>query len=124
LLSVKLSAPDIKIGYILASKPVNSYDRLVNAVVMVESLGDTLAYNIIEGAIGAFQIRQIRLLDYNQRTGTNYKSEDCYSYVISKEIFLFYAKRIGYHDYESIAREWNGSGMKTLCYWEKVKAYL
>jgi hypothetical protein len=124
LLSIRAAAPDFKVGYILASKPINPFDRLINAVVQVESLGDTLAFNRVEEAIGAFQIRPIRIRDYNQRTGSNYKSSDCYNFEISKEIFLFYAKRIGYPDYESIAREWNGRGKTKLVYWKKVKTYL
>jgi hypothetical protein len=124
LVSVRASAPDIKVTYIQVPEFVNPFDRLIYAVVQVESKGDTMAFNLIEGAIGAFQIRSIRLLDYNQRTGTKYKSEDCYNFKISKEIFLYYAKSSGCHDYETIARNWNGRGKTTLDYWEKVKTYL
>jgi len=124
LLSLRATAPDIKVAYIKVSEPVDVYDRLISAVIMVESLGDTMAYNLTEEAIGAFQIRPIRLLDYNQRTGNNYEAKDCYSFKISKEIFLFYAERIGFPHYELIARNWNGSGETTLDYWEKVKLHL
>lgn len=124
LLPIRAAAPGLKVAFIFGSKSVNSYDRLINAVVQVESLGDTMAYNLVEEAIGAFQIRAIRLQDFNQRTGNNYKTEDCYNYAISKEIFLYYARRTGYPDYESIARNWNGSGRLTLDYWEKIKTYL
>ena len=109
---------------IIKAKPIDAYERLIKAVVQVESGGDTLAYNIIEEATGAFQIRPIRLQDYNLRTGNKYKIEDCYNYDISKEIFLYYAKRINTPDYELIARDWNGSGRTTLDYWKKVKFYL
>lgn len=124
LLSFRATAPDIKVAYIKVSEPIDVYDRLINAVIMVESFGDSMAYNLNEEAIGAFQIRPIRLLDYNQRTGNNYEAKDCYSYKISKEIFLYYAKRIGFPEYELIARNWNGSGETTLDYWEKVKLHL
>jgi hypothetical protein len=124
LLSASVSAPDCKTAFILVSEPVNPYNRLIKAIVQVESLGDTLACNVIEEAIGAFQIRPIRLKDYNQRTGSNYKSEDCYNFKISKEIFLYYAKRESFPDYELIARKWNGSGKTTLDYWKKVKSFL
>lgn len=121
LLSNNAAAPDFKVVFIEASEPVNAYGRLIKAVVQVESMGDTLAFNVIEEAIGAFQIRPIRLKDYNKRTGKNYKSKDCYNFEISKEIFLYYAKKLDYHDYETIARNWNGSGIKTQDYWKKVK---
>ena len=124
LLSLRAPAPDIKVAYVKVSEPIDVYDRLIKAVIMVESFGDTMAYNLNEEAIGAFQIRPIRLLDYNQRTGNNYEPKDCYSYKISKEIFLYYAKRIGFPKYELIARNWNGSGETTLDYWEKVKIHL
>jgi hypothetical protein len=124
LLSLRATAPDIKFAYIIVSEPLDVYERLVKAVIMVESFGDTMAYNLTEEAIGAFQIRPIRLLDYNQRTGNNYKAADCYSYKISKEIFLYYAKRIGFPKYELIARNWNGSGETTMDYWEKVRLHL
>ena len=124
MLDLRLSAPDVKVIYIPFAKPLDAYERLVNAVVMVESAGDTLAYNQLEEAVGAFQIRQIRLLDYYQRTGINYTIEECYNFNISKEIFLYYARQTGYQDYETIARNWNGSGNATLDYWEKIKANL
>jgi hypothetical protein len=106
------------------TEPVDAYCRIIKAVVQVESFGDTMANNLLEEAIGAFQIRPIRLLDYNQRTGNKYKMEDCFNYNISKKIFLYYANRIGFPEYEKIARNWNGSGETTMDYWEKVKLYL
>lgn len=124
MLDLRLSAPDVKVIYLPFAKPVDAYDRLVNAVVSVESAGDSLAYNQLEEAVGAFQIRSIRLLDYYQRTGINYKIEECYNFDISKEIFLYYAKLTGYPDYETIARNWNGSGKSTLIYWRKIKSNL
>jgi len=124
MLTSKAGAPDDKAAYILVSEPIGAYDRLIKAVVMVESYGDTMAYNLIEEAVGAFQIRPIRLLDYNQRTGNNYTSEECYNYEISRKIFLYYADQIGNPHYETIARNWNGSGETTLDYWERVKYHL
>jgi hypothetical protein len=118
------TAPDIKGVLVLASHPIDSYKRIIDAVITVESLGDTLAFNPLEQAIGAFQIRPIRLQDYNNRTGNKYKLQDCYNLKISREIFLYYAKKIGYPNYEAIAREWNGSGKTTLDYWKRVKLNL
>lgn len=124
LMTFRAAAPDIKVAYIIVSDPVDVYDRLIYAIVQVESFGDTKAYNFLEEATGAFQIRPIRLLDYNQRTGGKYKMEDCYDYNISKKIFLYYANQIGFPKYERIARSWNGSGETTRDYWEKVSSYL
>lgn len=124
LIFLRASAPEAKVLTVFASDPVNPYLRLVNAIILVESKGDTLAYNPIEQATGAFQIRPIRLRDYNNRTGNSYTHEDCFKLKVSKEIFLYYANKIGYPNYESIAREWNGSGKTTIDYWKKVRLYL
>jgi hypothetical protein len=124
LTATSASAPDLKVVYICSPVPENTLNRLIAAVVQVESRGDTLAYNPQEEAVGAFQIRPVRLLDYYQRTGISYKIEQCYNYEISKEIFLYYATQAGYPDDEMIARNWNGSGKATLVYWEKVTANL
>ncbi len=132
-LTFRAFAPDINVAFIFVSEPENQhnnpepeglFDGLINAVIQVESLGDTMAYNLTEEATGAFQIRPIRLLDYNRRTGSNYQLEDCYNFNVSKEIFLYYTQRIGIEDHESIARKWNGSGKSTLEYWDKVKSFL
>ncbi len=124
LISARAASPDIEVGFIFESEPINVYDKLLKAIVQVESSGDTLAYNKIEGAVGAFQIRYIRLLDYNRRTGKNYKHSDCYNFKVSQEIFLYYAKKQDFHNYELIARNWNGSGITTLDYWKRVKVLL
>jgi hypothetical protein len=117
-------APVSNTAYICVYQPVKPFERLIRAVLLVESLGDTLAFNIDEEAVGGLQIRPIRLLDYNQRTGKNYKMKDCYNFRISKKIFLYFAELSGTNDYESIARSWNGSGKATLIYWVKVKSFL
>ena len=122
LVTIRAAAPGFNVEFIFVSEPIYPYDRLIKAVVAVESKGDTMACDTIEEAIGAFQIRPIRLQDYNERTGNKYKMTDCYNFQISKEIFLFYARR--FPDDESIARNWNGSGESTLIYWGKVKSYM
>lgn len=122
--AIKASSPVISVAYILVPEPVNVYEKLIRAIVMVESLGNPMAVNISEEAYGAFQIRPIRLLDYYRRTGENYKTEDCFNFEISRKIFLYYAENMGYPDFQSIARHWNGSGKMTLEYWGKIKKYL
>lgn len=122
-LSSRAIAPDVKILVIPETEPVNIYERLMMAVLLVESGGDTLAFNAFEEAYGPFQIRPIRLKDYNIRTGKNYVMQDCYKVDVSREVFLYYARHLG-PDYERIAKRWNGSGEKTIEYWAKVKANL
>lgn len=124
LISLIAVAPDNNVIHILREEPVNVYERIFRAVLQVECSGNIRAYNQIEEATGPLQIRPIRLRDYNQRTGNKYLLEDCYDFEISRKIFLYYASKTGYPYYESIARNWNGSGGKTSEYWEKIKAYL
>jgi hypothetical protein len=124
LMTTRAPAPGLNVIYIIAAEPIDPFEVLVNAIVQVESLGDPLAFNPIEEAVGAFQIRPIRVRDYNQRTGKNIKIESCYSYEVSKEIFIYYARLTGYPHYETIARNWNGSGVMTTEYWRRVKSYL
>ncbi|HLN22162.1 MAG TPA: hypothetical protein VK213_13800 [Bacteroidales bacterium] len=122
-IATRAIAPDIETIVIVETEPVNIYERLMMAVLLVESGGDTLAYNAFENAYGPFQIRPIRLVDYNRRTGKSYVMRDCFKMDVSREIFLYYARSLG-SDYEKIAKRWNGSGAKTIEYWDKVRAKL
>ena len=117
-------APSRESFIIFASEPVNPYKRPIYAIGMVETKCDTLAYNPVEEAVGYFQIRSVRLEDYNKRTGSNYKKSDLYNYSISEKIFLYYANLAGPYNFEKISRRWNGSGPKTYHYWNRVKKYL
>jgi len=109
---------------IFVSQPTEPFRKLISAIGMVETKFDTLAYNSEERAVGYFQIRPIRVQDYNERTGSNYKPADMYSYATSEKVFLYYASEIGPYNFERIAKNWNGSGKKTIQYWKKVKNYL
>ena len=124
LSAFRVSAPDQKSLFIRYSHPVEPFNKLIHAVGMVEAKGDTLAYNRIEEAVGFFQIRPIRVKDYNRKTGSRYTLKDMYDYKISKKVFLYYASRIGPYDFEKIAKNWNGSGVKTIQYWKNVKKHL
>ena len=120
----KLFAPAYEAMVIVSSAPVEPFSKLIHAIGMVETQLDTLAYNPVEEAVGYFQIRPIRLLDYNIRTGNNYSRHDLFDYGISEKIFMYYATEIGPYDYERIARTWNGSGKNTGLYWNQVRKYL
>jgi hypothetical protein len=122
--TLKALAPSRESIIIAVSEPINPYKRLIYAIGMVETKLDTLAYNPVEQAVGYFQIRPVRLEDYNRRTGKNYKLKDMYNYSISEKIFLYYAHQLGPNNFEKISRRWNGSGPKTYLYWNRVKKYL
>lgn len=122
--SFKVFAPGNNAGVIFISQPYEPFRKLISAIGMVETKFDTLAYNSEEEAVGYFQIRPIRVQDYNERTGNNLKPVDMYCYEISEKVFLYYASEIGPYNFEKIAKSWNGSGKKTIQYWKKVKNYL
>ena len=124
VLAFRLFAPVRATFTIDSIPPVEPYKNLIYAIGMVETQLDTLAFNPLEEAVGYFQIRPIRVLDYNIRTGSTYTVKDAYNYKIAEKIFLYYASEIGPYDFERISKAWNGSGESTKLYWDRVKKYL
>lgn len=124
LFSLRAMAPRAELLTIPIAGPIEPYKELIYAIGMVETRWDSLSYNKIEQAVGVFQIRPIRLKDYNKRTGSNYKMKDLYNTRVSQKIFLYYADLLGPNDLERIARNWNGSGLRTYYYWAMVKKQL
>lgn len=124
LLAVKAFAPANDSLVIFTTSPDEPFKKLIYAIGMVETKFDTLSYNPVEEAVGYFQIRPIRVLDYNLRTGSNYSMKDMFDYNISEKVFLFYATAIGPYNFERIAKKWNGSGKVTYEYWNQVKKFL
>jgi hypothetical protein len=124
VLTFKVVAPASGSLMIVKSTPVEPFIKLIHAIGMVETQYDTLAYNPVEEAVGYFQIRPIRLEDYNIRTGSTYSMNDLYNYKISEQIFLYYASALGPYNFERIAKNWNGSGASTIQYWDQVKKFL
>lgn len=122
--ALRVFAPTSKSMIVIETSPIEPFKTLINAIGMVETQYDTLAYNPVEEAVGYFQIRPIRLQDYNKRTGNNYTLNDLFRYNISERIFLYYASEIGPYDFERIARNWNGSGKSTILYWNSVRRFL
>jgi hypothetical protein len=123
-IAFKLFAPAGDSFTVVRNSPIEPFKSLIHAIGMVETQYDTLAYNPIEEAVGYFQIRPIRLEDYNSRTGNMYSMNDLFNYSISEKIFLYYATEIGPYNFEKIAKMWNGSGNSTLLYWDQVKKFL
>lgn len=110
---------------IMAPEPITpNFDPLIEAVFYVETNCDTMAYNAKENAVGGLQIRQCKLDDYNKHTGKQYLLADMYDFSKAREVFYDHARQYHYHDWETIARKWNGSGPHTDIYWEKVKFIL
>src|SRR5665811_1268779 len=124
ILAFKVFAPASDSFIVVRTSPLEPFKSLISAIGMVETQYDTLAYNPLEEAVGYFQIRPIRLEDYNDRTGSTYTMNDLFNYKNSEKIFLYYASEIGPYNFEQIARNWNGSGKNTILYWQQVKKFL
>jgi hypothetical protein len=120
----RASSPCMNSLIIFESSPVEPYKKLVYAIGFVETMNDTMAYNPFEQAAGIFQIRPIRLKEYNNQTGMTYTMEDLFKYEISERILLYFADQVGPYNFEQIARKWNGSGRMTTFYWNRIKQYL
>ena len=129
-LNLRAYCPEFHALYVPEDQKVQTqviYRKLIYAVNMAEAQindvnFDTLAYNKVSKATGAFQITPIRLADFNRRTSNhyNYKLKDCFRYEVGLRIFLYYA--IG--DEKDIACSWYGYDKNTYKYWLKIKRRL
>jgi len=117
--------PGVNIPVLLKIRPMNNNEAIWQAVIQVESGGNPMAYCIdINGkpSVGIAQIQQSRISHYNRLTGASYNLDDCFDPEVSKEVFMYFAERIG--NEERLIRAWNGSGPMTKKYYNKVKARL
>ena len=105
-------------------------DRLIEAIIHVESRGDSMAYNAGEDAVGVLQIRPIMMREVNRLLKENkYTLDDRWSKSKSIEMFNVIKQHTTNPTNEILARNWNGgwNGYKkksTLKYWQKVKTQL
>jgi len=124
LFTLSLKAPSDTRAVIIQPEAIQPFKPLIKAIGAVECNFDTLAYNPKEKATGYFQIRPIRIVDYNLRTNSTYELIDMFDYQIAESVFLYYASRIGPYDFEKISKSWNGSGPKVIEYWDKINKHL
>lgn len=109
-------------------------NNLIDAIIYVESRGDTLAHNISENAVGCLQIRPIMVREVNRLLAKNdilkvYTLEDRWNKAKSIQMFNVIKDNTINPTNEKLARNWNGgwNGYKkqsTIKYWNKVKQHL
>lgn len=105
-------------------------DSLIDAIIHVESRGDTLAHNLKEDAVGCLQIRPIMVRECNRLIGKDdFTLNDRWSRAKSIEMFNVIRWHTKNPTNEILARNWNGgwNGHKkisTLNYWNRVKKQL
>jgi len=125
--TILLKAPNDNALIVISGKKIMPYESLFKAIVKVESGGDVFAIgdkNLKRKSYGVAQIRQIRLDHYFDLTGIRYNERDMFDYGKSKEVFMYFADRIGPYDFERIIRNWNGKWSLTDDYYKKVKSKL
>jgi hypothetical protein len=124
LIGFRVAAPEADYFIIYESRGIGAFTNLMYATAMVETMGNPLAYNEFENAVGIFQIRQVRIDEYNKRTGNNLALKDMFDISLSEKVFLYFAEHYGPYNLEKIAKSWNGSGPMTELYWKRIKEYL
>ncbi len=124
LISFSAVAPESHTLVLSGAPVIKPFSALMYATSMVESMGNPLFYNEIENAVGIYQIRQVRVDDYNRRTGSNYTLADMWDIKNSEKVFLYFASLYKPHELERISKAWNGSGPMTELYWKKIKVFL
>lgn len=117
-------APDSYSFIIYKPPAINPFEPLMRAIGIVETMGNGSAYNEFENAVGIFQIRQIRVDEYNRQTGNKFTLYDMFDYGNSRTVFLHFASQAGPYKLEKIAKSWNGSGPMTEFYWSRIKSML
>jgi hypothetical protein len=117
-------APERNTLFVFEQSAIQPFSALMYATAMVETMGNPLFYNELENAVGIFQIRQVRVDEYNRRTGSNYTLADMADVKLSEKVFLYFASRFKPYELEKISKSWNGSGPKTELYWKRIKEYL
>jgi hypothetical protein len=100
-----LFAPEINQVAIVQGEPIKPFESIWRAVCLVESSGRADAYNTEEGAVGIAQIRKIRIDDFNNRAGKNYKLIEMYDTTKAKEVFMWYCRDP--YDLDEIPLNWN-----------------
>ena len=103
MISISIMAPVEKVFYLERPEEINYYDRLIKAIIAVESNGNVYAFNYMEQAAGPMQIRPCRINHYNQLAGSNYIISDCFDLELSRKVFLYFTQG---RSYEVIARAW------------------
>jgi hypothetical protein len=109
-------------------------EKIINALIQIESSGNDNAYTASEDAVGCLQIRRTMVKDVNrilkrQGSETRYEYKDRWCRQKSIEMFNIYRNYYNLITPEEIARCWNG-GPKgiyksaTIAYWNKVKNHL
>ena len=116
-----LFAPEHRSALIEYGKKIDPYKRVIEAISWVESRRNDNSINWTEFAYGRYQIRQIRLTDYFQRTGIRYTLTDMLDSAKAGNVIRYYASSFGPYNTEGFILDWNCGSREYL---RKVKKQL
>ena len=122
IIPFRLSAPSHHELIIFQFPGISYLDLVIEAMGMVESGNDDFAVNEMEQAYGRYQIREVKLKWYAQRTGIHYTLWQCFDKEISLSILKYHLSQ--YDDIDQSIKAWNGSGPMAENYLKKVKERL
>ena len=119
-------------AYSQTEKEVEKWERVMNAIIAVESEGNTKAQS--KDCVGVLQIRPILVHDVNEylkikKSNKRFTLNDRFSVSKSKEMFVLCQERYNpTNNVEKAIRLWNGgcgySLSKTEKYYRKVLAHM
>ena len=132
---LELQLDSLKERYqIFDSNPARNMIDIINAIMEVESSGDSNAYNAKEDAVGILQIRRCMVDDVNRilerkKSFIRYSYNDRWDVQKSHEMFRIFCEYYGLTTAEEMARCWNGgprgiNNPYTMGYWNKVEDIL
>jgi hypothetical protein len=124
LLTIPALAPEQKAIYLERSEAIRD-DRLLLAIIKIESNGNPSVINWKEQAMGLLQIRPCMLKEVNRIVGyEKYSTKDCLDSLRSIEIYrVVQAYYNPTNDLKTGAILWNGKSKLNL-YWKRVKAII
>jgi hypothetical protein len=124
LITFPALAPGYKSIYLERPEAIRD-DRLLLAIIKIESNGDPSVINWKEQAMGLLQIRPCMLKEVNRIVGyEKYSTKDCLDSLKSIEMYQLIQSRYNpTNDFKTGAILWNGKSKLNL-YWKKVKAII
>ena len=120
-ITMRAFCPEYREMIIPEGERIQPFERLTYAIGMVESQNQDTSVNRSELAFGRYQIREIRLQDYFERTGIVYTLEEMKDSIKAKRVLLFYCDQFGPYQLDKICLDWNCQSRKYLA---KVKKQL
>ena len=121
------------------NKEVFNWESVINAIIQVESKGNSKAYNKAGDCVGVLQITPVLVKECNnilksQKSAKRYTMQDRWNAKKSKEMFvIIQEKHNPEHNIEKAIKCWNCGGFylknngwknKSVDYYKKVMKYL